>query len=1224
MASSAFHLSSTLIDRSHLRLDAMEFEIWNVHTQATVYDVTKAIADQVLHKCPGLFVTDSEQRLPNFQVVLNANDCGGVRNNGNGTFTVTKATGKRFNQLNVRREISVIVKEKKLKFRPTREHVSMATEMTLEKAPFIDPDIERQREEKLVALQDGFVVCRVQIGTFYCPDNTGHRAFSIEWEKDLMRRSMAWLNFEYDHKLMRIEIGDSTTEPTRYSVVVNFDNIYKLGMGCDFAENYICFDLLRPPVFQQEEMHRPQDIGCDKKFRQRVGELSAGHGAVAPYAHHLRVVLFDDSDAYKGDILDRFAKSCVVAGLRPPKKARIDARKREFFTSQNLNRVSKWLGELRTNWRVTFQIEALLRNGSAHTLEVLALRSAIDNLIHDYGDRAGEIMRYFAEAAANRPTVQPLQECFQTVLQRKLRRRRFTPPPGHFSCHHVTFTPTRLLLEGPDVTQSNRVIRDFEGYEDYFLRVSFRDEDRLHYRWTRDVDSESYLQGRVGKVLKEGFDLAGRHFDFLGYSSSALRSHTVWFVSPFRHPEKGWVTARSIRASLGDFREVIYSPSKYGARMAQAFTATDPSVRLHEFQWSEIPDIEERGIVFTDGIGTISQGLARWVWQTLCENWSDHGENAVQPTAYQIRFLGYKGMVSVDPNLEGIHMCLRPSMKKFDVPGKDYADIEIASAFTRPKRPNLNRPLITVLEDRGAPRQAFLDLQNNAVADARRAHESAAMFSGLLEKHRLCKDFWLTDTLRRLNALGLELNPNRMQRPLDTPFLSRIRSSAINHVLRGIKYRARIPIPESYMLPGVADEGPAYVNRGYKNVYCLPQGKIFACIQNPGDEEPTWIKGMCLISRSPVIHPGDVQRVYAIGKPPEDQMCVFAKLKNVVVFAARGTQSLPNSLGGGDLDGDLYEVMQYGPLLVPEHHNPAAYPSTKPYRLDRPSTIHDVCDFIVEYINSDVVGLVSDKHIVIADQSKDGSLDSACLKLAELHSRAVDYPKNGNKVELHHLPRSLVAFKPDWHESEQSDQSNNRKVDYYESSRALGYLYRNIKLEELPNCAHPGTESALSKSISSAFQRHVQRKLRGYVPREGQFLDIDTVYAGYREELRYISTTYSLSKTALTEEELVIGEILANCSNERYRRDRVYAMKESLSFLLRITRQDLVGELNGASDEDLRGKLARAWDAWSFSQDNEGTSIESGNSLFGLRSFGLVALGLLLECLARLGSLPPL
>ncbi|KAI6030175.1 hypothetical protein EDC04DRAFT_2712284 [Pisolithus marmoratus] len=46
-----------------------------------------------------------------------------------------------------------------------------------------------------------------------------------------------------------------------------------------------------------------------------------------------------------------------------------------------------------------------------------------------------------------------------------------------------------------------------------------------------------------------------------------------------------------------------------------------------------------------------------------------------------------------------------------------------------------------------------------------------------------------------------------MKLPLDTPFLSRLRSYEINHVFRGVKYHARVPVPDSYMLPGVADEG---------------------------------------------------------------------------------------------------------------------------------------------------------------------------------------------------------------------------------------------------------------------------------------------------------------------------------------------------------------------------------------------------------------------------------
>lgn len=187
-------------------------------------------------------------------------------------------------------------------------------------------------------------------------------------------------------------------------------------------------------------------------------------------------------------------------------------------------------------------------------------------------------------------------------------------------------------------------------------------------------------------------------------------------------------------------------------------------------------------------------------------------------------------------------------MNKFDVPGEEYGTIEISRAVGKPNLPHLNRfvsifayivtqifsassptdrPLVMVLEDRGAPKEVFMKLQADAVADTRMAHDSAALYAQLLESHRLCYNYRLAAILRRLNVLGLELKPKHLQQPLDTPFLARLRACAINHVLREVKHEARIPIPNSYLLVGVADEGSAYVKKGLKNVYCLPQGKIF-------------------------------------------------------------------------------------------------------------------------------------------------------------------------------------------------------------------------------------------------------------------------------------------------------------------------------------------------------------------------------------------------------------
>lgn len=189
-------------------------------------------------------------------------------------------------------------------------------------------------------------------------------------------------------------------------------------------------------------------------------------------------------------------------------------------------------------------------------------------------------------------------------------------------------------------------------------------------------------------VCLDGFNIGARHFQFLGYSSSALREHAVWFVAPFEDQLYGRMDAFTIRAQLGDFSRVICTPARYAARIAQTFSATEPSVRVTPTEWEEIDDIKYNGHIFTDGVGTVSPDLLGEIWQSLLKS-RNASTPGVPPSAYQIRFGGCKGMVVVDPRLKGRKICIRPSMNKFDAP--DSLDIEIAGSFERPLKMHLNR-----------------------------------------------------------------------------------------------------------------------------------------------------------------------------------------------------------------------------------------------------------------------------------------------------------------------------------------------------------------------------------------------------------------------------------------------------------------------------------------------------------------------------------------------------
>jgi hypothetical protein len=82
---------------------------------------------------------------------------------------------------------------------------------------------------------------------------------------------------------------------------------------------------------------------------------------------------------------------------------------------------------------------------------------------------------------------------------------------GKIMFHHAVITPSRILLEGPYVTQSNRIIQCYQGHDsslvNFFLRVKFRDKDHLPYRLDATVNSTGFLWQRIGRILCEGLEL---------------------------------------------------------------------------------------------------------------------------------------------------------------------------------------------------------------------------------------------------------------------------------------------------------------------------------------------------------------------------------------------------------------------------------------------------------------------------------------------------------------------------------------------------------------------------------------------------------------------------------------------------------------------------------------------------------------------------------------------
>ncbi len=353
-------------------------------------------------------------------------------------------------------------------------------------------------------------------------------------------------------------------------------------------------------------------------------------------------------------------------------------------------------------------------------------------------------------------------------------------------------------------------------------------------------------------------------------------------MKEFVDPQQGTlVNAKAIIKSLGTFNNLTYDPTlmfcpaRYAARISQAFTATDAAVvpveEILPLQDIKTPDGK---YVFTDGVGTMSRDLARAIWEELrAAKRKSPGKPSDFPHAYQVRYRGSKGMLSIDYTLNGAHTIgLRPSMTKFETgEGSGEHEIEIARAFVRPTTYYLNRPLIMLLEGLGIKYAVCHNFQEQAVRERDQATATLSKASHLLERHGLGSSFRLPSTMLSLAKLGLDSI-------YEDAFYIKVLKIAVYHVLRDLKHHARIPIPNAWTLVGVADV------HGY-----LEEGQVFACVRHQ-TQGVIPLEGLLLVSRSPTIHPGDVQLVEAIGMPPEGSCFAKEPLYNTIVFSVKGTE----------------------------------------------------------------------------------------------------------------------------------------------------------------------------------------------------------------------------------------------------------------------------------------------------------------------------------------------
>lgn len=233
-------------------------------------------------------------------------------------------------------------------------------------------------------------------------------------------------------------------------------------------------------------------------------------------------------------------------------------------------------------------------------------------------------------------------------------------------------------------------------------------------------------------------------------------------------------------------------------------------------------------------------------------------------------------------------------------------------------------------------------------------------------------------------------------------------------------------------------------------------------------------------------------------------------------------------------------------------------------------------------------------------------------------------------VPFDKCPRLLTPYKPDWHAAEVVAP---REVDYYESPRALGQLYRAVPLKSPPKRASEEFADPHNDNITFALQPKVEEVVPDLheVERTEETAILD-VFDQYQDELSYICSTHVVTNqpgARLTEEEIVTGTIVAKANlielgcfqyltrplqstEKRWRNERVFRMQLNSSGLFHETRRRLTPGWKRSENVGTVDAIRKAWAAWMFSVKNR--------KQFAANTFGLIALGIIFDGLNDLAS----
>ena len=607
----------------------------------------------------------------------------------------------------------------------------------------------------------------------------------------------------------------------------------------------------------------------------------------------------------------------------------------------------------------------------------------------------------------------------------------------------VEITPSLIYYEVPKLERNNQIIRKFKQYQNHFIKISINDDDHNKIYFASPKNSK--LLVIVQSLMTNGLNIGTHHFNYLTSSNSQAKQGSGWY---FNLEFTKYENIEQVLEEMGNFKQE-QNKYKNASRRGQCASSTTPINFLPKENIIEIPDIKssDNKYIYTDGIGTISYNLAMKCVEKIGNNKFSYC------SAFQIRLLGIKGVVAVDPNLADKDIiCIRPSMKKYESENNELGIIKASGYSTG----YLNRQIISLLNGLGVRNNIFISMIKVSLKEYQTILKYIRNKNvDLASYFRANKDVYnevLSKCFYFKSVVDYYLFKRNQRYLPNEPFIQKILLNCLSIKIRDLKSKGKIIDNQSASLMGVIDETKT-----------LKHNEVYVRILKPyakKEEQDFTLQGEVYVTKNPCLHPGDIKILKAVNNEKVRQN--LSHMINVIVFSSledeKDTRPIQNQISGGDLDGDIYYVSWNKDIIdgitkrnIPPQEDPK-YPQQNNNKDDNKINSNNnnknkimnntisMNDVIISHINTmknDLVPLISNLYLAHADNDLiHGPFNEKCKMLSDLFIIAIDSQKNGKFIsqEILSEQKLLLNTYPDFLETD--------SYKSYKSPGILGILYR--------------------------------------------------------------------------------------------------------------------------------------------------------------------------------------